>query len=302
MIFSKPALTIDAQVALLQSRGMGGDASRIRRRLMAVSYYRLSAYWHTFKRPDDSFVPNTHIDVVWDRYIFDRALRVLVMDAVERFEVATRSRIAHLLARRYGPLGYAEDPAALFPNAPDRQSDFFAHLRVDLRQQRDEPFIKHFVRTYGDAHEFPPIWVAIEVMGFGGTVSLYRGCDGAIRREVADAFGVAPEVFTSWLLTLNLARNVCAHHGRLWNRELANKPKIPRYPAWQTPVPVGNERVFAVLTLLAHAVQRIAPHSGWAGRVRALLDKHPEVPRNQMGFPASWEQCVIWRRAWREIS
>lgn len=303
MIFAKPALTIDQQVTLLQQRGLQGDATRIARRLHAVNYYRLSAYWYTFRdgaRTDDHFLPGTHIDVIWERYIFDRALRVLVMDAIERFEIATRSRLACELAVLHGPFGYAQDPAALFAAAPLLRQEFIRHLDEDLEQQRHEPALDHFRRKYGDVHPYPPIWVAVEVMRFGGTVSLFNGSADAVQHRVADTFGVATKVFRSWLLALNRTRNVCAHHGRLWNRELAIKPLIPRAPDWARPVVVRNERIFSVLTILAHAVHRIAPSSGWATRVRALLEKHPDVPRVQMGFPEGWEGCPIWRRAWKE--
>lgn len=301
--FTKPALTIEDQVALLQRRGLEGDATRVARRLRAVNYYRLSAYWHTFRdraRADERFLPGTHIDVVWGRYIFDRALRVLVMDAIERFEIATRSRLSCELALLHGPFGYAQDSGALFPRDPMRRQEFIRHLKQDLDLQRREPFINHFHQKYGDAHPFPPVWVAVEVLRFGGTVSLFNGSADVVQRAVADTFQVAPRVFKSWLLTLNLTRNVCAHHGRLWNRELANKPLIPRRPEWVHPVQVGNGRIFGVLTILAHTNHLIAPNSGWAARVRSLLAKHPDVPRAQMGFPEQWERCPVWRRAWRE--
>jgi abortive infection bacteriophage resistance protein len=69
----------------------------------------LSAYWHPFKRPDESFAPDTTLDKVWRRYTFDRHLRLLVMDAIERVEVAVlRTLMVEHHARKYGPFGYRD--------------------------------------------------------------------------------------------------------------------------------------------------------------------------------------------------
>jgi abortive infection bacteriophage resistance protein len=91
MEFAKPALTLDAQIALLVARGMTGDRALMKARLESVSYYRLSGYWFPFRKTDDQFRDNTSFESVWERYVFDRALRLVVMDAVERIEIAVRA-------------------------------------------------------------------------------------------------------------------------------------------------------------------------------------------------------------------
>jgi abortive infection bacteriophage resistance protein len=86
--YTKPALTFEQQAAQLLNRGFQADRARLIEPLSRVTYYLLSAYWHPFKRPDESFAPGTTLDKVWRRYTFDRQLRLLVMDAIERMEVA----------------------------------------------------------------------------------------------------------------------------------------------------------------------------------------------------------------------
>lgn len=113
MKFTKPALTIEQQVELLLSRGMLGNREEMKQRLTAVSYYRLSGYWFHRKRSDDTFEPGTNFGVVWDQYVFDRKLRILVMDALERIEVGLRTQFSYQHAHAHGPFGYVEDPGAL---------------------------------------------------------------------------------------------------------------------------------------------------------------------------------------------
>ncbi len=298
MIYSKPALTIDEQVALLRARGMNGDAATIARHLESVSYYRLSAYWYTFRFGGDDFAPGTQFDEVWDRYVFDRALRILVLDALERVEVAVRTRLALSHGHHHGPFGYAVDVGALVPD-PLARSRFLDRLREEVDRSR-ERFVEHFHAKYGDAHDHLPIWMATEVMTFGTMLSLYKASRPPVRKEVARHFGVADLVLESWLLALNAVRNLCAHHGRLWNRELGVKPKLPlprADPDWYVPVQVTNSRVFGVMTILCYALYRVAPASTWATRVSNLLGEHPTIPIASMGFPSDWRACPIWKRA-----
>ena len=223
------------------------------------------------------------------------------MDALERFEVAVRARLAYEHALLGGAFGYTTDPTAVFAGRSADRSRFFAKLDDAIRANRHEAFIKHFQAKYGSEHERPPVWVAVEVLTFGDVVRLFRGSPHAIQRRVADVFSVPPKVLTSWLTTLNVIRNVCAHHGRLWNRELGVKPLIPRYEPWRMPVAVEPDRVFAVLTILADIMRHIAPGSGWSRRVKDHVDGHPVADLRQMGFPHNWHACAVWQRAWESV-
>lgn len=100
MEYLKQHLSIHQQVALLRQRGLVAEASLLASRLKDVGYYRFSAYLHPFRvrkqngQIEDSYVPGTTLDKVWSHYLFDRKLRFLMMDAIERIEVALRSQIA----------------------------------------------------------------------------------------------------------------------------------------------------------------------------------------------------------------
>jgi abortive infection bacteriophage resistance protein len=220
----------------------------------------------------------------------------LVLDAVERIEVAVRSRLAHLHAQKHGPFGYALDPSALPSFNWSRWVDFCASVKRETERSKDG-FVLHFEAKYGDHHGCLPVWAMVELMSFGSMLSFQRGCHSEIRRDLVKPFGVHDTVFDSWLLTLNTVRNICAHHGRLWNREIGTAPMIPRktkHPEWHTPSPFPANRLFSVLTLCKWCVDRVAPQSGWAARLRNLLDEFPMIPRLDMGFPEGWSQSPIW--------
>ncbi len=298
MKYAKPPLSLEQQADLLLSRGMTGDRQLIIERLSMVNYYRLSGYWHTFRNlPAQDFTPNTTFEKIWMRYTFDRQLRLLVMDAVERVEVAFRGNLAYRIAHKYGnPFAYAEDAIALPNLRADERNRFLASLADETKSSK-ETFVRHFRDKYGKDQVYMPIWMVTEIMTFGHALTLYRGSADATKAAVAAPFGVHDKVFLSWLLTLNTIRNICAHHARLWNRSLGIKPMIPvakNDPRWHEPVAIGNDRIFGILTVLKNCLDRIAPQSRWPMRLIGLLRDCPEIPLKSMGFPIGWEMCPIW--------
>lgn len=298
MNYAKSALTFAQQAALLHSRGLvASNVSEIEARLLDVSYYRLSAYWHPFKRPDDSLVPGTTLDQVWRRYVFDRHLRLLVMDAVERVEVSLlRTRMVEQFTVRYGAFGHR-----VWKNfRPDFKPADHTKLLLDLdtsAARSQEIFVGHFHKKY-TAEPHLPLWMAAEIMTFGQLFTFYRQMHRFEQQSLAIQFGLLPPVLESWLHTLNYVRNTCAHHARLWNRELPIRPKVPdqkHQPDWHNPAAPANDRVYVVLLLLRHLQKIVAPQSHWTDRLRKLLADYPEIPLPSMGFPANWDSCPLWK-------
>ncbi|MCI1963093.1 MAG: Abi family protein [Ancrocorticia sp.] len=215
MRYAKPFRTYEEQACLLISRGMIADRDKLIKHLQDVGYYRLSGYWYIFKRSDETFFPETTFDKVWSLYVFDRQLRLVVLDAVERVEVYLRTQLAYYLAQGARPFGFHE--AAGLPNLDKRQYDkLMARFNDALRRSR-EPFALHFKEVYGDQHELPPYWILVNLIDFGMVITLYRGAPNFVRKSISRDFGIEPRVMDSWLVALNTTRNICAHHGRLWN-------------------------------------------------------------------------------------
>ncbi len=296
MKYNKPALTFPQQADRLVMRGLGGNRELIEKRLAAVNYYRLSGYLYPFRNPDDTFKPGTTIEAVWDRYAFDRRFRLLVMDAIERIEITVRSQLACHHSLHHGPFGYATDAKSLPKLDLQGHLEFVERIQAETMRSK-ERFVQHFQDKYGDSHDTLPVWMAAEIMSFGTVLTFFRGASHQVKQAVATVFGMPAAVFESWILTLNTVRNICAHHGRLWNREHGMKPILPRiheYPDWHTPVKIENKRVFAILTICRHCLRQVAPQSQWPIRFRHLLDHNPAIPVAEMGFPPNWRQSPLW--------
>lgn len=293
--FTKPPLSYEQQADLMLQRGLEADRALLVERLSAVNYFRLSGYLHPFRQADGSYVEGTSLDTVWRRYTFDRRLRLLTLDAIERAEVAIRTRVVYEHAHRFGPFGYTL-PANLPNLNVDQHGKLLAQIYNEMNRSH-EAFVRHFRNKHGDEHAYLPLWMAAEIIPFGAAFTLYRGVPDDIKKAVSWSFGQPNEVFESWLLSLNTVRNVCAHHARLWNRTLGLAPKVPRinkHPEWHVPTPFAPDKCYAVLVLLKYLLNHAAPQSCWHSRLKALLDEYPEIPRADMGFPGDWEKNTIW--------
>lgn len=297
MEYEKPFLTFDEQADLLARRGLVFDRDVLIPHLKDVGYYRLSGYWYPFKQEDDTFIPDTKFETVWNNYTFDRQFRLIVLDAIERVEIFMRTQLAYHLASSHGAFGYREKA-----NLPSLQGGEYHKLINRLATSYDrskEQFVEHFRDKYGDVHDMPPYWMLVNVIDFGTMLTLYKSAPQTIKKTISAELGVPEPILESWLMTLNTVRNACAHHARLWNKRLGVRPKIPRkrkYPEWHEPYEISGDKMFGVLTILSYLLERIAPETRWRNRLFELLASRSQEEMSAMGFAAGWRMCPIWNK------
>lgn len=294
MQFTKPPLLFNAQVDRLLERGMEiDDRERARRYLAHLNYYRLAAYWLPFEQdhPTHRFRPDTTFDLVLDHYVFDRELRLLVMDAIERIEVSLRTGWAYTLSHSYGP--HAHLNKELFKAKWPHEKNIVM-LEKTIRQS-SEVFIRHFREQYDE--RLPPVWVICEIMTIGQLSKWYANLrHGRDRNTVARRYGLDEVNLSSFLHHLSIVRNHCAHHARLWNRSFPFSWKLPRKK------PAGlfdnfnhedGKRLYNTLVMLAYLMDRINPNT-WKIRLNKLFEKYPVVQPRFMGFPENWRDRPVW--------
>lgn len=294
MQFNKPPKTLEEQVVLLESRGMEvGDLDRAKRYLSHLNYYRLAAYWLPFEQSHSPhcFKPGTQFNTILEHYIFDRELRLLVMDGIERIEVSLRTNWAYHLSHTYGPHAHL-NPALFKARWP--HGDNVAMLQMTVRRS-SEVFIRHFAK-YDE--ELPPLWVICEVMTLGQLSKWYANLKhGLDRNMIANIYGLDEVNLTSFLHHLSIVRNHCAHHARLWNREFTFAWKLPKRKPVALPPNfnrVDGKRLYNTLVMLAYLMDSINPNS-WKVRLNGLFVKHQDIRSQSMGFPDDWRDRPIWQ-------
>jgi len=293
--------------------------------LERIGYYRLSGYWYPCRERSrfckldersrkpkrvkvesialDLFQIGTKFEDAMNLYVFDKKLRLLTLDALERIEVAIRVDVSHTL----GTLdAFAYLNPALF------HGDFSFKLQDDrgvskhhewlgkhaqLISRSKEEFVRHNRTNYG----LPlAIWVACEVWDFGTMSTLFSGMRQSEQDAISTKYGLGNgRVFATWLRSLNYLRNICAHHSRLWNRNIVDQPKLPSAAEvpWVAPF-VGDAhaqaRCFLLLKIARHLLRVINPRSTWPARMkdhfRAFPDlRHVGLDLAGMGAPADWD-------------
>lgn len=315
-VYNKSPLTYTEQIELLRSRGMVvSDKQRAEKHLANISYYRLSAYMLPYKQKEkgkilDSFREGVTWNMVYNLYVFDRKLRLLVFDAIERLEVAIRAQIIYQLSHKYG--SHWQDRSEIFipPKTitlrdgrvvtMDVYGDIQKHIKEQLQSNKAEVFIQHYGKKYGNPIN-PPSWMSVEVMYFN---HLSRICSGLRLRAdingIASVFDLPPKTFCSWLHTINYVRNICAHHARLWNRDLNIVPEkldFSKSLNWvANPDKVKRSRLYYFLCMLNYLLQTANPSSAFKYRLKDLLAEYQEVVSlNAMGFHSDWMAEKMWR-------
>lgn len=243
MKYKKPPLKHEEQLDKLISRGLIVEdrvfsLSVLRR----ISYYRLSAYCIPFQISKDRFSKSVTFKNIYDLYRFDHELRMIVFDALERIEIAIRTTIIYYLAHKFGAFGYLEKENF---HHSFKHEEWLRIVEGEISRSR-ETFIKHYQEKYVQSKHFP-IWMASEVFSFGKLSQIFSGLQFKDQKEIAKMYDLPREVFRSWIHTLVYARNLCAHHSRLWNRVFAIRPAFPQKDIlWNTPFRIDNNKSVAL--------------------------------------------------------
>ncbi len=283
MRYEKPWKSIDEQVELLTGvKGLECDKAELRRALVEIGYYRLSAYWFPCKirggQGGSRFREGATLEAIARSYEFDRRLRQLVFDAVGKIEIYLRSRIAHLASMESGPFGYPEEVKSRL-------------IREFGAAKKSEQYIKHFASKYGNEHELPPYWVMMECVTMGTIELLYSKMTPQARMTIAGELGVRVPVLKNWISVLRVSRNACCHHSRVWNRTWGVKPMIPR--AWNEFNGL-NDKTFAVLSVLCHMLEHVGGAREWAQGLDDLIAEFEDIPLERVGFYDNWRESSPW--------
>lgn len=310
--YNKTPLSFQDQVSLLKQRDLVVDNEpKTIDYLQEISFYRLSAYFLPYQKTKDKFNPNTNFKQIIETYSFDRELRLLVFDCIERIEVAIRTQMVYGMATHYND-SHWQDNQNLFitphynkiGNLVDPYSDFQSIISKAKTARTPEVFIKHYIDHYNKPSN-PPSWMCLELLTMGELSHLYRGLkNNSDKKRIANFFDVHPTVFVSWLHTLTYVRNICAHHSRLWNRDLAIEPEKLLKPVgnWVSKPFENNKRMFYFICVLKYLITRANPGNSLKDKLQNLFKKYSTVPIQYIGIPSDgkgnaldWENEPIWK-------
>ena len=326
--YPKKWLSVEKQLQKLESSGVSIPVHDTGIRLLrAVGYYRLTGYLYPFRESvtlvnDEglrrvnilgTYREGTAIDDAAALIDFDRHLRMLVLEGIERIEISLRMQIGYTLGKG-SPFAHL-DPHQFVSSfteprtnpetgAPEPSRHEALIIRAHDRQNgSDESFVAHFRQKYDGQM---PIWALTEIMEFGHLSRMYAGLKNSLATEISATYGApSKRIMSSWIASLNYVRNVSAHHARLFNRKLVSAPKRPS--KGHAPLldhlkdEESSKQVFGlynVLAVMPYLLRSIDPECGWAPRMVGLLEAFPEsdiLTSACLGVPAEWSTLELWQ-------
>ena len=294
--------TYNEQVDILVRRGMDiGDRDEAIFLLQQVSYYRLSGYCYPFREfknssRADTFFPGTRLRDVVDLYRFDSRLRTATFTALTPIELAIRAHLGHELGSLDPLIHLDPNKLGVTVDTPKKEKYNSWRKRYDRELESSrEDFVNHHKQKYGGNL---PVWAATEIMDWGSLTYLYELSPRSVQNTISSQCDLTAPQLRSWLKALNIVRNICAHHGRLFNRVHAISPKLPAQGT-HTDLDCINtdwKRTFGQLTLVQLLLDRL--NVGNKKLLPTVVQSFPEVqivPISHMGAPDNWQTASrLW--------
>jgi len=278
----KPPLPISEQIKLLESRGMVFENYTIAEEfLLKHNYYLLNAYFHKFYQSHDEFIEGTSFTNMIQIFQNDAWLRHQIFALIEPIEIHLRCRVSYHLATKY-----EADILYKYNEYEDVRlwEENLNRVTRELFRNGKNPVIQHHINHYNSMF---PIWVVIEFFSIGTLSSFYSNLKQEDRSKIAsECFDIPDEYLKSWLHSLVVLRNICAHSGYLFRRNIPVAPK--RFPEMEWGLPRNSNKLFTFLTV----IKRLSSEDNWNLFFERLIERdqlRPFLTYENYDFPDNWQ-------------
>lgn len=264
--------------------------------LSNVSYFRFIQYLRPMEanKTTHTFKANSKFEDAVKLYEFDIELRTLLFKAIQQIEISLRTKIIHNFSIAHGAFWFFDT------NLADDEHKFIENINsLDRELNRSkEDFIKEHKAKYNKPY-YPPAWKTLELATLGTLSKLYYNFNNnRIKKQIAREFNLPQhEVLESWLRSITVLRNCCAHHSRLWNKKLPNAPQIniTLRGDWIDTTNVINNKLYAILSCLLYWLNSINCGEVFKNDFKKLLSLYPQIDIKAMGFPKDLNTQPLWK-------
>ena len=295
-IFNKTYKSPKESIEILRERGLSiTDESKAQHYLSHIGYYRLSAYMHPLLRmpkEEHLFKEGASFDKVMTLYRFDKKLRMLLFNEIEKIEVAVRCSIVNCGCEMTNDPFWITD-ASNFSNPAKFNKTI--HLIEEELIRSKEDFVTHFKEIY--SNPYPPAWILMEVLPFGVVTNIYANIKNKkLKKRISQSFDLQVAPFESWLTIVAVTRNSCGHHSRIWNRVFSIRATIPvRMTRPWLLLKTDPLRVYFDMCIIKYFLDIISPGNDMLSKMQSLFDEYPEVDLRALGFPSGdWQDEPLW--------
>ena len=324
--YNKPPTTPLAQIQKLKGQGLAfADEALAEGVLSKVGYFRLRGYLYPYFDLNAApptprrFKTGASFEQAYDMYRFDDGLRQLIFNILPAVEVLLRNDLDTVMCANAGHgFWYLSEDWYKSNSFPGRT---IQAIQTSFAKS-SEAFANHYHATYFNTHVprykgMPPFWIAAEMTTIGQSLEIFDNLkEGAAGFPVAGpipkstpldkmAHGLGATHYrdlVSWVHSLRDTRNICAHHGRLWNRNLrapaglTSKVSVPFPPQHQGSSNQKLNTVYAVIVALRLICKKRSIDDQIKVRLLDLFARFPEASNhlNAAGIPNDWDKDAIW--------
>lgn len=308
--YGKAYLTPSNLVHKLKSEGLIiPDRVLAEHVIFRENYFRFKAYCIPFlDNATGKFHPATTFDDLYGLYCADQKLRDFLLPLLARLEVRIRATVDNVVTST------TNDP---FWHLNTKYFNVFADVERALTkaQQRfnqgKQEFVVHYRNRYFtnrsyDYRHTPPFWIISEIFTLEQLLSVCKSLNekcpefimsvGQSKLErVAKPFGV--DSYSSLITNLKCIlelRNLCAHHSRLWNRNLQNPAGLKSKHSIKVSHP---NRLYSHLLMIRLACKNQGITDNIKPFMVSMFASTPVFARDManMGFPVDWQDDDIWK-------
>ncbi len=253
-----------------------------------------------------TFNPDTYFEDVIERYNFDRHLRLILFDAIERIEIALRTKLVYHLSMIYGGLWYLD--TSLFDTRSVTYNSITKTQHLPTLDEIKKEFSRSkeiFVEDHRNKHpgHDADSWKTLEVVSMGTLSKLYK----SLRHQLPEKAIIAKEMglnlnteLSSWLEAITYVRNIIARHSRLWSRNMVKQPteniNNPTNAWLSFPLAdVQRKKPFLIISTMLFLCNKVTPNHHIKQHILELIKNNPTIPIYKLGFLNKWDQHSIWK-------
>ncbi|MDR0737798.1 MAG: Abi family protein [Prevotellaceae bacterium] len=295
--YSKTCTLPQDLIPLLKKQGLIiPDEQRAINYLTNIGYFRLGAYLYPLlkdPKTNHTYKDGATFDMALNMYRFDRKLRILLFNEIEKIEVAIRSAINNWISDGLCDIFWITN--ADYFNSPAIFTKTITFIQSEIKKTKED-FILHFRNKY--SNPYPPAWMITEIIPLGVLYNIYNNLKSKkLKKKIANYFGLSLPAFTSWMLILSNLRNLCGHHVRIWNKEIsfvAIDPQKHTYP-WIDNSATDMKRIYYRICIIKYLLFTVSPNNSVTQKLKSLLAKYPAIDIKAMGFPSNWQNEPLWQ-------
>ncbi|MBO6036466.1 MAG: Abi family protein [Acetobacter sp.] len=314
--FDKKPVMPNELLKKLEERGLNiENKQEAENYLNCVGFYRLKSYYKPYYEENKKIFKSgiTFLHII-RLYEFDRQLRILALDAIERIEVFIRQTISEYMLLEFSDNPFWFTHEKVFTNKD--KCIKFCELATKSTYGRNSkgPRLKHYYDTYEtEEPNIPPSWILFEELSLGTVLDLlFDQLNDDYRRKIISNIRLPSyspinnkeKELKSWLYCFKTLRNVVAHHNPLWNLKF-------HFPTgWNLILDAFSHRqapkeknaqgymIFIVLYRLLICVSNSREKRlEWVEKLYETLEKTcPSEIKREMNFPQDWKRLPFWKK------